>query len=142
MIVSAYVLILRCTDLDALGHTKLADVGSDPIKQMTVNDLVKQITVSDRVKHMTVSDRVKPETMTLMMLMMMMPLMMVTMMMVMIGDGISCDGSFVAGCPHALSPSFVFDPKLFEKQVKGQNQPGQKTENRIVNKKAKRVPNN
>jgi len=75
-------------------------VGSDPIKQ---------ITVSDRVKHMTVSDRVKPETMTLMMLMMM-PLMMVTMMMVMIGDGISCDGSFVAGCPHALSPSFVFDP--------------------------------
>jgi len=71
-------------------------VGSDPIKQ---------ITVSDRVKHMTVSDRVKPETMTLMM-----PLMMVTMMMVMIGDGISCDGSFVAGCPHALSPSFVFDP--------------------------------
>jgi len=75
-------------------------VGSDPIKQ---------ITVSDRVKHMTVSDRVKPETMTLMMLMMM-PLMMVTMMMVMIGDEISCDGSFVAGCPHALSPSFVFDP--------------------------------
>ena len=111
MIVSAYVLILRCTDLDALGHTKLADVGSDPIKQMTVNDLVKQITVSDRVKHMTVSDRVKPETMTLMM-----PLMMVTMMMVMIGDGISCDGSFVAGCPHALSPSFVFDPKLFDKK--------------------------
>ena len=97
MIVSAYVLILRVTDLDALG--------SDPIKQMTVNDLVKQFTVSDRVKHMTVSDRVKPETMTLMM-----PLMMVTMMMVMIGDGISCDGSFVAGCPHALSPSFVFDP--------------------------------
>jgi len=78
---------------------------------MTVNDLVKQFTVSDRVKHMTVSDRVKPETMTLMM-----PLMMVTMMMVMIGDGISCDGSFVAGCPHALSPSFVFDPKLFDKK--------------------------
>ena len=104
---SAYVLILRVTDLDALG--------SDPIKQMTVNDLVKQFTVSDRVKHMTVSDRVKPETMTLMMLMMM-PLMMVTMMMVMIGDGISCDGSFVAGCPHALSPSFVFDPKLFDKK--------------------------
>ena len=77
-------------------------MGSDPIKQ---------ITVSDRVKHMTVSDRVKPETMTLMM-----PLMMVTMMMVMIGDGISCDGSFVAGCPHALSPSFVFDPKLFDKK--------------------------
>jgi len=130
--VSAYVLILRVTDLDALG--------SDPIKQMTDNDLVKQFTVSDRVKHMTVSDRVKPETMTLMMLMMMMPLMMVTMMMVMIGDGISCDGSFVAGCPHALSPSFVFDPKLFDKKVKGQNQPFQKTENRIVNKENKKGP--
>ena len=128
MIVSAYVLILRCTDLDALGHTKLADVGSDPIKQTTVSDLVKQITVSDRVK---------PETMTLMMLMMM-PLMMVTMMMVMIGDGISCDGSFVAGCPHVLSPSFVFDPKLFDNKVKGQNQPGKTTENRIVNKKNKK----
>ena len=96
-------------------------MGSDPIKQMTVNDLVKQITVSDRVKHMTASDRVKPETMTLMMLMMMMPLMMVTMMMVMIGDGISCDVSFVAGCPHALSPSFVFGQKKRPKPARSKN---------------------
>ena len=51
-----------CTDLNALGHSKLAGVGSDPVKNMTVSDRVKQITVSDREKQMTGSDRVKNMT--------------------------------------------------------------------------------